>query len=235
MKKRNKHYLKEKEYISLQKKLADNWTAQRNLGYIELPEPIFLGYDAYLEPRDDIKNRQDAWVFEFICEYFSTTTFAKRIEYFDWNSKKVYRFPKYVYPHIHGINEQTYHLLPPQVQKWFSSEIPFYYGNGWGRWKSYYCTVPKFYFEVKYRKCYKTKEKIFDPILQQEEYELEYQIDKKFYHKQRSERYKAPKYFRKSLNRSQRAKSKQTLHNIVYKKMQCEFEDNYRGADWLWW
>lgn len=234
MKKRNKHYLKEKEYISLQKKLADNWTAQRNLGYIELPEPIFIGYDAYLEPRDDIKNREDAWVFEFICEYLSTTSFAKRIEYFDWNLKKPNRFPKYIYPHINGISESTYLLLPPQVQKWFTNEIE-YYGNGWGRFKSYYCTVPKFYFEVKYRKCYKTKIKVFDPILQQEESELKYQLKSKFYHEYRGKRYKAPKHFRKSLNRTQRAKSKQILHNIVYKNMECEFTDNYRNADWLWW
>ena len=84
MKKRNKYYTKEKEFIRLNKELDKNYQAQKDLGWIELDIPIFIGYEAYLEPREDIQNREDAWVFWEICQGLGTKTFAKKIKYFDW-------------------------------------------------------------------------------------------------------------------------------------------------------
>jgi len=230
---RNKHWSREKEFIRLEKQLEENWEAQKNLGYIELPEPIFLGYNAKLQPRADIQNREDDWVFWSIAS-LSTKTFAKKISDFDWNRKVKPWKSRYHKPRILSISESTYNSIDPQIRKWFTNEVP-YYGNGWYRFdNSYYCKVPDFYWKIEYEKVYKTKSKIFDCILQQEEAEISHILKTKFYHQNR--RYSnAPKDFRKSLNRSQRAKSKQTLYNIVYKNMYCEFEDNYRSANWLYW
>ncbi len=234
---KNKHFEKEKEFIRLQKQLAKNWETQMSLGWSELTEPKFIGYNACLEPRQDIQNRDDAWVFWYICQNFGTKTFAKKIELFDWErkGKSIYKTMIYHIPRIHGINEWTYLNLPSQVRKWFTDEVPFHV-HGWNRHsKSYYCKIPNFYFDIKYEKEYKTKVKIYSTILEQEEAEIEYILDTKFYHECRNYRRhrKAPKHFRKFLNRSQRAKSKQTLFNIMGGK-DCEFEDNYSGADWLW-
>jgi len=78
---KNKHFEKEKEFIRLQKQLAKNWETQRSLGWSELTEPKFIGYNAYLEPRQDIQNRDDAWVFWYICQNFGTKTFAKKLNF----------------------------------------------------------------------------------------------------------------------------------------------------------
>jgi len=227
MKKRNKQFLKEKEYLRLKKELLENRNAQRNLGWIELPEPEFIGYIAKLEPRQDIQNRQDDWVFWTICDNFGTTSFARRIELFDWDKKKT--FSIYHKPHISSISQYAYDLLPSQVQKHFKEDP---YTRRWGIW--YYCTVPSFYWDITYVKEYRTKVKLIDEILQQEESELESKLLHNFYDEKRNY-HNAPKHFRKTLNRSQRAKSKQTLHNILYKDKDVEFVDNYKSANWLWW
>jgi hypothetical protein len=245
MSKRNKHWLREKEFIRLNKQLQKNREAQRNLGYVELDEPIFIGWNATLIPREDIQNRKDSWVFWSIAENLSSTTFAKKISDFDWNRKVRPWENNYPMPRIYSISESTYNTIYPEIRRWFTNEVQLcsnvetqqhpYYGNRWFRYgKSYYCKIPDFYWTIKYEKVYKTKSKIFDCILQQEEAEILHILKTKFYHQNR--RYSnAPKDFRKSLNRSQRAKSKQTLYNIVYKNMDCEFEDNYRSANWLYW
>ena len=227
MKKRNKQFLKEKEYLRLKKELRENRNAQRNLGWIELPQPEFIGYIAKLEPRQDIQNRQDDWIFWTICENFGTTSFARRVELFDWDKKKT--FSVYHKPHISSISQYAYDLLPSQVQKYFKEDP---YTRRWGTW--YYCTVPSFYWDITYIKEYRTKIRLIDEILQQEESELESKLLHNFHDEER--RFEnAPKHFRKTLNRSQRAKSKQTLHNIIYKNKDVEFVDNYKGAKWLWW
>lgn len=43
----------------------------------------------------------------------------------------------------------------------------------------------------------------------------------------------APKKYRKQLNRRQRAKAKQVLHEIMSGK-EKPFEDNYRDCNWYW-
>jgi hypothetical protein len=237
MKKRNKHYLKEKEFIRLKKALEENNTAQFNLGWVELDNPIFIGYNAYLEPRPDIQNRDDAWVFWTICQNLGTVSFAKKIEYFDWEKRKSKSFIQYDKPRICAIDESTYLSIDPQIRKWFTNEIEFsdkeY--DRWRKWgKSYYCKIPNFFFEIKYEKVFRTRVKIFDSVLKQEEAEIEDILYSKFYYENR--RYSnAPKYFRKNLNRSQRYKSKQKLHNVIYNGKDPDFEDNYKGANWLWW
>lgn len=228
--KRNKKFYKEKRLVFLKNQLEKNLQTQRNLGYETLDCPIHIGYEAYFDIRDDIKNRQDYWIFEFICINLSTKTFARKRSLFDWNKKK--RFIKYESPKIISIPESAYNKLIPQIKKYFTKDI-FSYNNGWNyHW--YICTVPNFYFEIKYRKVYRTRVKIYDPILKQEESEIRSEINSKFYNNKRW-RKNAPKKFRKHLNKKQRAKSKQILHNIVYKNCDLEFVDNYRNANWLWW
>ena len=242
MRKRNKYFKREKEFIRLKKRLSENWKAQSRLGWVDLEIPEFIGYTAYLEPREDIQNRDDSWIFWYICESFGTTAFAKKIIYFDWEwptgRRRRWLSQNYTKPRISSIDRLTYYLLPPQVQKWFTDKVPIHSDDHkvskWYKWNYYYCNVPDFYFEIKYKKEYKTRIKLYSPILEQEESEIKSKLISDFYYENKRKNSKAPKSFRKLLNRSQRAKSKQVLHNIVYKNKEQEFLDNYKGADWLW-
>lgn len=228
MKKRNKHFLKEKEFIRLKKELDTNLDAQHKLGWIQLEKPKHIGWIAKLSPREDILNRDDSWVFEGISELFGTTCYAKKIELFEWNlKKKKSKFIPLNIPHIRSISQSQFESLVPQAKKYFKNDL-FHWSN------RYVCTIPNFYWEIKYEKNYQTKVKISDCILEQEEAEIEYQIEKKFYSENKWCK-GAPKWFRKKLNRQQRAKSKQTLYNIVINKKDVEFVDDYRGARWDWW
>ena len=229
MKKRNKFYLKDKEYIRLKKDLRKNHDAQYALGWIELTQPKFIGYTAKLEPRSDIQNREDDWVFWTICQYASTSFFARKIDLFEWNNKR--RKNRAVNkPYIHNISEYVYLSLDPQVRKYFREDT--YSSSRWGKW--YFCIVPSFYWEIAYEKEYQTKVRLFDEVLLQEESEIKSKIRNKFY-KEHQVMSNAPKHFRKSLNQKQRTMSKETLYNIVYRDKDVEFTDNYKGANWLWW
>ena len=55
MKKRNKKWADEKEFLRLKRDLQKNRESQSNLGWVELEKPIFIGWNAKLEPREDIK------------------------------------------------------------------------------------------------------------------------------------------------------------------------------------
>jgi len=65
------------------------------------------------------------------------------------------------------------------------------------------------------------------------------EVNRKFLYKFYSEEYgvrgSAPKWFRKMLNKTQRAKSKQTLYKITHIEGDFVFEDNYKNAAWLYW
>jgi len=235
MKKRNKKWAKEKEFLRLKREFQKNRESQRNLGWVELEEPIFIGWIAKIEPRKDIQNREDAWIFWDICKNYSTEVFAKRIKDFDWNRKKHLNsfYVEQRPPHVKCIHESVYDKLPPQIQKYFCGD-PFLskeYRYRFGTW--YSCNIPEFFWDIVYVKEYKTKTKVFDDILLQEEDEIEKALYKNFFAEYKW--YKgAPKHFRKTLNRIQRAKLKNDL------KKQINGEDsyitpNYKNAKWLWW
>jgi hypothetical protein len=234
MKKRNKKWLKEKALIRLQKELDKNRQAQRNLGWIELENPRFIGWIAKFNPRKDIQNREDAWIFWEICEKLGTVCHARKIDLFDWNKKKR-RNMIISYPSIKDISEDYYLGLPPQVRKYFTEDTHGNYTEGyrrrWGKW--YYCTVPNFFWEIVYEKEYQTKVKVIDEILLQEESEIEWAIERGSYNKSRYWG-GVPKGFRKGLNRRERSKLKMDLH-LIKKGEEPEYVPNFRGAAWLYW
>jgi hypothetical protein len=227
VKKRNKQFHKDKEYINFVKKLQENRNAQRNLGWIELPEPEFIGYEAKLEPRHDIQNRKDSDVFWEICEKFGSVERTR--SYFTKSRKDKDKL--FNIPNIRYIDEHTYLSLRTAVQKYFTKDI--FLGSSFTGNK-YYCNLPCFYWQIIYFKSYRTKVRLFDEILKQEESELKYILDFKFYNK-RCQLNNAPKHFRKTLNRKLRKKSKSILFNIINNDKEIEFCDNYKNCNWYWW
>jgi hypothetical protein len=240
MKKRNKEYLKEKDFLRLQRASEENYEAQRNLGWIELDEPVHSGFTATLTLRSDVANREDAWIFQEIVDKFSTSSWAKKIKDFDFLNKEnrngnIYKnkFNFYHRPRIDDISDYNYNLLAPQVKKLFRKSSSYF--SSW-RGEYYVCIVPSFYFDIKIEKRWITKVRVFDEVLEQEEAEIDSEIERNHYNKCFRSRYTcAPKSFRKYLNRQQRAKAKQVLYKNFFNEKELEFEDNYKSASWLYW
>jgi hypothetical protein len=64
--------------------------------------------------------------------------------------------------------------------------------------------------------------------------EIDRKLLYKFYNEYHGHWNTAPKHYRKSLNRIQRAKAKQVLHRLLKGDDDFIFEDNYRGCNWYW-
>jgi hypothetical protein len=235
MKKRNKKWSDDKEHRRLKRDLSKNRDTQRNLGWVELDDPIFIGWTAKIQPRADIKNREDGWVFEWICRNVTTDVFSRKIENFSWNKK----IPAWAHrqdpPHVKCISESLYNDLHPQIKKHFcldrfqafSKEYKYRFGN----W--YICTIPEFYWDIIYVKAYKTKVQLIDEILLQEEDEIKSEIERRFYDKYWGYN-SAPRAFRNHLNRIQRRKSKKDIIRQI-NELEPEYTPNYKDAAWLWW
>ena len=63
--------------------------------------------------------------------------------------------------------------------------------------------------------------------------EIERKLLYKFYYEEYN--WGAPKWFRKELNQTQRARQKRILYQIINVKDDLTFEDNYKNASWLYW
>jgi hypothetical protein len=238
MKKRNKHWERDKQYLRLLNDLHENWETQRNLGWVELEEPIPYGYNAFFVLRDDVSRRDDSWIFQTIIDTCGTTSWKRKNDFLPVSSSRNGRWLKtneknyrHTYPYFREIREDKYDSLPEQVKKWFSGTTTDYWGRKW-----YYTTVPIFYFEVKVEQNFKTKVRVIDEILLQEEIyisgKLSDMVDKPWSSWGRN----APKSYTKLLNRSDRAKSKQVLHNII--RNGCEKENfpyhHKHSGKWYW-
>jgi len=64
-------------------------------------------------------------------------------------------------------------------------------------------------------------------------HEINARLRHKFYNEYHGWCHTAPKHYRKTLNRIQRAKSKQVLYKVLNGK-EVSFEDCYKGCNWYW-
>jgi hypothetical protein len=236
MKKRNKYYLKEKEYLKLKNELYDLYSKQKDLGYVLLDKPIHDGYQARLVLRYDISNRIDAHIFQDMIDSLGTISYAKKEKYLDWNNKNYLITSKcHEKPHFEEITEDTYNNLNQSVKKWFSKTSTYH--NTW-KGMTYYCNVPSFFFEIVVEKRYINKVKVIDTLLIQEEVEIKKILEKDFYYEYYHEN--APKSFRKYLNSGRRTDSKRKMKKIfdnidVDDNTDIIFDDNYKDANWRYY
>ena len=161
MKKRNKYWGREKEYLRLEEQLNNNQKIQWNLGYKELEEPIPYGFNCYYVLRDDISRREDAWVFKTILKLCGKSAWRRKNNFHINFKRDKYNF--YQYPHFIDITKEQYEKQVSAVKKWL-----FEWEDKWGR-IYYYHTIPQFYFIYKIEQNYKTEVRIIDEVLKQEE------------------------------------------------------------------
>lgn len=238
MKKRNKHWEYEREYHKLLNALEINQIAQRNLGYIELEHPIPHGFNAYFVLREDVANRDDAWVFQGIIDHCGRTAWRRRNTFETVKDRrKTFARPfkkgeNEPYPDFRTVDEREYNSFVAEARKWFTKSE-----DKWGR-IYYYVNVPIFYYEIKVEQHYRTKAKVFCNVLLQEEVEIEkqlYFLDTKGYRY----RYRGnpPADYVRFYNVSHRREEKRLLHATIFKgKEDLSFPGNQRhSARWDWW
>jgi len=215
MKKRNKHYLREKEIIRLKLKDKEISDAIRNQGYIELEKPIPHGFDAEWVLREDILRRADADAFKEALDACKQKIWSKKkdFKFRDYKTKKWY----IQYPKLNEINKEKYEALSPTAKKFF---VVY---DDWRKkyWKSgfsdvhYRCTL-SYELVVKITQSYITHRREHDNVLYQMDAENEKMLYKaakgfpwggwrsgqKFWHRQelKKEKNVAKKELRQQLN-----------------------------------
>lgn len=226
-----------KEKLKVQR---DKWELEKiqdNQNWIELEKPYKDGYYKVWDLRDDIKNRDDAWVF-----YKCIKLVGERVWNRDKSFKKKVRKGKYEYvsPGFGYISERVYEDLEPEVKKYFY-KITYGDKDYNSFWPRYRCMVHTYFFVTKIKARWITHYKEIDSVIESQINEKYDELSsKKFYDVQIWRDANPPKDFIKPYHRSDRRNSKQT----VYKNMMFggdEF-DNYEyryhhknSASWDYW
>ena len=234
---RNKFSEKEKEYLRLLSRLSDNHLAQRNLGYVQLETPVPHGFTASFILRDDVARREDAWVFKAILKACARSAWRRKNDFISVKRKrkgeKDGKYHPNQYPHFVHLTEDKYLGLDPKCRKWFDVEV-----DKWGS-KWYFLNIPNFFFEIKVVRHYRTKAKLIDNVLLQEEAEIENKLlhfhGCKYYNWMTS----APKSYRRFYHKADRMQTKSAMRSIINEdKDEGEVDFPYRSrhsATWDWW
>jgi hypothetical protein len=234
-----------KRYLALMEKEDELEMVIKNLGYVELEKPIHKGYEAYLELREDITRRQDAWVFQYIIDNCSTITWSPTTVFYE--KKRGYVIDRT--PKIKLMSEEQYLKLPPQVAKYFRhnhlDDKPRWNGTVAKYYSASY--VPDFYFVMKIRNSYITHRKVVDGELERE---LRFVRDQLFYLRTIMSPYNETGYsaFKKDINKRNRRKDKMALRKNLntmfindshewYKEQGVEMTERefITDSDWTEW
>ena len=226
-----------KEKLQVQRDMYELEKIQDNQNWIELDKPIKNGYYKVWDLRDDIKNRDDAWVF-----YECIRLVGERIWYRDKSFRKKIRKGKYEYvsPGFGYISDKVYDGLVPAVKKHFV-ELSFYDKNYNHYFKRYKCTVHSYYFVEKVKAKWITHYKEVDSVIESKINEKRDELwSKKFYDVQIWSDANPPKWFIKPYHRSDRRNSKQTVRKNMNFGVDDFSDYEYRyhhknSARWDYW
>lgn len=210
---------------------------QNNQNWIELEKPFKDGYYKVWDLRDDIKNRDDAWVFYECIRLVGSKVWSR-----DKSFRKKIKKGKYEYvsPGFGDISEKTYESLEPAVQKYFY-KLSYRDKNYSAYFVRYKCIVFSYYFVEKIKPRWVTRYKEIDSIIEakiNEKRDLLY--NDKYYEVQIFGRGNcAPSWYCNSYNRSDRKNNKQTVQkNIVSGEDFDKYEYRYQhrhSARWDFW
>jgi hypothetical protein len=232
MNRKNPHF---KEWLKVWEEVQTLIDYKRNRNWIPLEKPYRKGYWMSFDLREDIKNREDAWVFYTCIELFGTHTWCKD-KTMTYKSRK--KKPEPIALEKKLISEEKYENLPSAVQKYFSESSS--YNKGWNPYrKTYYCNVPDYFFVYKLEPRWITHYQEVDSVIEQEISEKRDYVDKspKFQNVGKWS-YNAPKSFCKFLNRSDRRLNKQVLQKNLMSEDWDKYEYKYNHrhyAKWLYW
>ncbi len=225
-----------KEKLRVQDEMSELEAIHYNQDWIELDVPYKSGYYKTFDLRDDIKNRQDAWVFYECIRLVGGRTWWKNKSFKRKLRKGKY---EYIYPELGLVSEKIYDGLHPAVKKYFS-EISWFHKR-WNPFrKQFACRVPSYYFVEKIEPRWITHYKETDSkIVKQIDEKRDCLRHPKFW-AVNGWYSGAPKDYCKSYNRSDRRNSKQTVKkNIMnggddFDKYEYRYAHKHSAA-WDYW
>ena len=229
--KRNKKTERLKAFLRKEEELSNNWDAQRALGYKPLDNPIHYGYNGEWILREDISRSEEGENIESVIYHFLESVWCKDKTFTEYDLHQNKKID--VRPYFKTIDEDEYENLLPWCKKFFTH----YFSDDiirWGRLEKYYrVNLPEYYFKLKITKNYKTHYKVIDEVLMQEQAEIEFTLDNKFYNERRANWAQGPDKKTKQLyNRAERHYNKQAL--IGNMRMEFAKYDDI-NSDWGCW
>ena len=227
-----------KETLRIERELNALEEIKWNTNLVPYDKPVKVGYKRVFDLRDDIKNRDDSWVF-----YKCLALVGKTVYHREKTFKRKIRKGKYeyVYPSFGYISDKVYEAQHPAVKKYFS-EISPYHKDYNPYWKRYSCHVPSFYFIVKTKPNYVTHYREHDSVIEGQIAEKrDFLWGPKYYNvkKGRWSGKSAPKDFRMDFTRSDRRHSKMTVKRNVsnggdYDDYEYRYSHRHCAA-WYYW
>jgi hypothetical protein len=225
-----------KEKLKIERELNELEEIKWNANWIPYDKPVKNGYRMVFDLRDDIKNRDDAWVFYKCIELVGGKTWCR-----DKSFRKKVRKGKYeyIYPGFGYISERTYELLQPAVKKYFSEIGPGHKSYN-PYFKRYTCVAPSFYFVNKVKPYYVTHYREHDSVIERQIAEKRDALwGDKFYEIKTWRSGSAPKDFRMDFTRSDRRHGKLTVKRNVsnggdYDDYEYRYSHRHCAA-WYYW
>ncbi len=226
-----------KEKLKLEREIYELEEIQRkNTRWVKLDVPYRNGYYKTYELRPDIKNRDDAWVFEEIIKITVQRIFGKNKHFRVKYKKGHYEVRR---PDRRYISENTYISLKPQVKKHFRPVDHFdKHYNPWR--KEYTATVPEYYFVEKIKPRWITHELVCDVDVSKELAEKNTELRSQKFHKLYWNWGSAPSWYCATFNRADRRHNKQEIKKMIesgdFDSGNEDLRYNHRhGATWMWW
>ncbi len=206
-----------KKYLELRRREDEIDEAQRNLGYVELEEPIHHGYLAFFVLRDDIARRENSGELADLLKRFSTVPWSRTKDFVERRKKRSH----VIVPQLIELDEREFLKLPIKTQEHFRMTWIKYYG---GYRKGYILDFPSYYMVIKKKKDYITHRKVIDGVLEAEERFIR---DKIWEIKYQSSPFKesSMKPYSKAKNKSERRADNAILKNIVKSFEYLDFYD----------
>ena len=155
----------------LEKELKRIRKAQSDLGYIQLPRPIRDGWFKTLRLRDDIKRTKKAKIYQEVLEAILVEIWGREKKYADKRWKKYFlrNGISFQRPGIRRLNVKEFSKLSSKAQRCFiKRKLKGYRTHR----VVYVCIIPKYYFQLTYRRAYITELRIISPILESREQEI---------------------------------------------------------------
>jgi len=145
--------------------------AQAQLGYMELEKPSRDGWFKTYILRDDIRRSKKARIYQEVLDAVLVEIWGREKKYADKKWQRYFRIwnKRHQRPGIKRLYEKEFSKLSTNAQKCsIRRRRPGYKERN----TIYVCLLPKYYFQISYRRAYLTKIKIISPQLEQREQEI---------------------------------------------------------------
>ena len=155
----------------LEKELEQIRIAQHNLGYIELDKPIRDGWFKSFRLRDDVARSKMAKVYQEVLDAVLQEIWGREKKHADKKWRKFFNrhHRNFQRPGVRRLGEKEYQNLSSKAQRCFIKRRR----KGHRGYVNFYsCILPRYYFQITYRRAYITRWRVISPVLKSRETEI---------------------------------------------------------------